>query len=145
MRRFRALYGTSPLHLLALAVTFALSGYVIAKLAPSASAGKLLLWFLGAIVAHDLVLYPVYTLLDRAAGGRRPGPGINYVRVPALLSGLLLVLSLPLVLRLAPGTYAAATGLEPSPYLARWLAITAGLFLASGLVWVLRARRSVRR
>ncbi|MBA3860866.1 MAG: hypothetical protein H0X56_02735 [Solirubrobacterales bacterium] len=47
-----------------------------------------------------------------------------------------------LICSLSPGSYEGATGLQPTPYLERWLAITAVLFVASGLLYALRARRS---
>ena len=64
--------------------------------------------------------------------------------VPACLSGLLLVGFFPLILRLQPGRYRAATGHSPGPYLVRWLLLTAGMFLVSGLVYGLGAIRRHR-
>ena len=144
MRRFRALYGSGPLHLLAVLASLAISGYAISSLAQLDSRWDLLLWFVGAIAFHDFVLFPLYTALDRLAGGRRPGGGVNYVRVPVLLSLLLLLTFLPLILTLSPGTYESATGLEPASYLRNWLAISAVLFLVAAVAYALRARRSGR-
>ena len=57
--------------------------------------------------------------------------------MPAAISGVLLLVYFPLILVRADGTYVRATG-HPSPATpARWLAITAGLFLASGLVYIM--------
>lgn len=142
MARLRALYGTGPLHLLAVTGSLALTLYIAAKFADSADRWELLAWFAGAIVLHDLVLFPVYTALDRLARGRIPSGAINHVRVPVLLSLLLLLMWAGLVLERAPGTYEAATGLRPDPYLERWLAITAVLLLGSALLYALRARRA---
>ena len=145
MSRLRALYGTSPLHLVAVVASLAVAGYAAAKIVEGTSNWpKVALWFVAALLLHDFVLFPLYTLLDRIAGGRRPGPGVNFVRVPALLSALLLAVSLPLVCSIAPDTYAGATGLRPEPYLERWLAVTAVLFVGSGLLYALRARRATR-
>lgn len=141
-KRFRALYGSGPLHLIAVIASFAIAGYVIVKLADSPARWKLLLWFLAAVVLHDFVLFPLYTLLDRLAQGRRPRAAVNYFRVPALVSAVLLLVSAGLVFSTAPETYASASGLRPTPYLERWLAITAALFVASGLLYALRARRA---
>jgi hypothetical protein len=141
-KRFRAVYGSGPLHLIAVVASFAIAAYVILKLADSPARWKLLLWFLAAVVLHDFVLFPLYTLLDRLAQGRRPRAAVNYLRVPALVSAVLLLVSAGLVLSTAPGTYASASGLRPTPYLERWLAITAALFVASGLLYALRARRA---
>jgi hypothetical protein len=139
---FRALYGSGPLHLIAVIASFAVAGYVVLKLADSPARWKLLLWFLGAVALHDFVLFPLYTLLDRIAQGRRPRGAVNYLRVPALLSAVLLLISVGLVFSTAPETYAAASGLQPTPYLERWLAITAVLFVGSGLLYAVRARHA---
>ena len=145
MSRLRALYGTTPLHLVAVIASLAVAGYAALKIVEGTSNWpKVALWFIAAVLLHDFVLYPLYTVLDRIAGGRRPGPGVNFVRVPALLSVTFLLVSLPLVCTIAPDTYAAATGLRPEPYLERWLAVTAVLFLASGLLYAVRARRTAR-
>ena len=141
MARFRDIYGTSPLHLVAVVASFAVAFYAALRIADSPSGWRIAIWFAGAALAHDLVLWPLYTVLDRIAGGRRPGPGVNYVRVPVLLSALLGLTWIGLILELAPESYSGATGLEPTPYLERWLAITAVLFLASGVLYAVRARR----
>jgi hypothetical protein len=140
--RFRDLYGSSPLHLVTVAASFAVAFYAALRIADSPSGWRIAYWFVGVALAHDLVLWPLYTVLDRIAGGRRPRAAVNYVRVPALLSALLGLTWVGLILELAPDTYRGATGLEPGPYLERWLAVTAGLFLASGLLYAVRARRS---
>ncbi len=140
--RFAARYGESPLHLAGFAITFAIAGYAALQLADLRNALTILLWFAGAIVLHDLVLYPAYTVLDRAL--QRAPIGINHVRVPALLSGLLLLAWFPLILERAPGLYRSVTGVQPPDYLARWLLITAGLFAASIAVAVLRGARQAR-
>ncbi len=142
MSRFRALYGSGPIHLLALLASLAISGYAASRLAQLDTRWDILLWFIGAIALHDFVLFPLYTGLDRLAGGRRLGGGVNYVRVPVLLSLLLLLLFLPLILTLSPGPYESATGLQPESYLRNWLAVSAVLFLAAGVAYALHARRS---
>ncbi|MCP9488657.1 MAG: hypothetical protein MSC31_02120 [Solirubrobacteraceae bacterium MAG38_C4-C5] len=142
MARFRALYGSTPLHLIALVASLALTAYAALRIAETSGAAQIALWLVGAALAHDLVLFPLYTLLGLLAGGNRPRRATNHVRVPAMLSGLLFLMFVPLICSLAPDTYEAAAGLQPTPYLQRWLAITAALFLASGLLYALRARRS---
>ena len=142
MARFRALYGSTPLHLIALVASLALTAYAALKISETSSAMEIALWLAGAALVHDLVLFPLYTLLGRLAGGVLPRRGIDHVRVPVLISGLLFLMFVPLICSLAPGTYEAASGLRPEPYLERWLGITAVLFLASGLLYALRARRS---
>jgi len=142
MARFRALYGSTPLHLIALVASLAIIFYTALKIAEYDTAPTIALWLVGAALAHDLVLYPLYTLLGLLAGGHRPRRATNHVRVPAMLSGLLFLMFLPLICSLAPDSYQGASGLLPEPYLERWLAITAVLFLTSGLLYALRARRS---
>ncbi len=58
--------------------------------------------------------------------------------VPACLSLLALLAFFPLILRLSAAEYAAATSHSASPYLLRWLLLTAALFLASGLIYAAR-------
>jgi hypothetical protein len=149
MKHFRRRYGAGPLHLLSLIACAALSAYVVTRLVASGPVTKIVVWFAGAIIAHDLVLWPLYALADRAGVGaaRRdpsslpPVPWINHLRVPLVVAGVLLAVSFPLVLGLAPQTYRAATGLNVSVYLKRYVLIVAGLFGASALVYALRIRR----
>ena len=72
-------------------------------------------------------------------------PWINYLRVPAALSGLLLLIWFPLIFRL-PRRFPVTTTLSLSPYLWHWLAVTGALFLlsAAALALRLRARRGPR-
>ncbi|MFG1673452.1 hypothetical protein [Micromonospora sp. NPDC049282] len=138
----RRAYGAAPWHLLLLVGCLAVAGWVALRLAGEPTAGRMLLWFVGAVVAHDLVLFPAYAAADRVL--RRAGRSLrNHVRVPAYASALLFVVYLPGVLGLGDGTYAAATGLAPEPLLGRWLAVSGGLFAASALHYA--ARRPWRR
>jgi hypothetical protein len=135
---WRRWYGAGPLHLMSVVACFGISGYAALRLVRSPAAEMIGVWFLGAIVGHDLVLYPLYALLDRAAArpGRGPRPpAVNFVRVPAVLSGVMLVVALPLVLGLNEGTYEAATGRSLQPYLGRWLLFTGLVFSASALLY----------
>lgn len=146
MRRLLRWYGAGPLHLLAFLGCFALAGYAAARLVPSRPLG-IAAWFLGAVIGHDLVLMPLYSLADRSAAavirhrpGRLPAPAwINYLRVPAALAGLPLLVWLPLILRLRT-RYQASTTLSPGPFLWHWLAVTGALFLLSAAALALRIR-----
>ena len=148
MRRRTRWYGANPLHLLALLGSFAVAGCAAAQLVSSHLAA-VAVWFLGAVVGHDLLLMPLYSLADRSAlaairhrAPRLPAvPWINYLRVPAGLSGLLLLIWFPLILRL--GTkYHASTTLSPDPFLWHWLAVTGALVLLSAAMLALRLRRT---
>ncbi len=146
MNRFSRWYGAGPLHLLTMLGCLALAGYAAADLLPSNAVG-ILVWLVGAVVAHDLILFPLYTLADRSAVAvlrHRPGrlpavPWINYLRVPAVLSGILLLIWFPLILRL-PTRFPATTALPLDPYLWHWLAVTGALFLLSAAALAMRLR-----
>lgn len=137
----------SPLQLLLLGCSFALAGYAGVRLLADDWFG-VALWFVGAAVLHDLVLLPVYAAADRAvvrmlgAGGRRAWT--MYVRVPAALSGLLLLVWFPLISGRVARPYESATGLPGDVFLARWLLVTAVLFGGSALLFVLRLRRAMK-
>lgn len=149
MPRFPRWYGASPLHLLAMIGCFALAGYAAARVVP-AHGIAVGVWFLGAVVGHDLVLMPLYALADRSVLAvftrrppERPAAGwINYLRVPAALSGILLLIWFPLILRL-PAGFPHTTGLPLDPYLWHWLGVTGALFLASAAAYALRLRGSL--
>ncbi len=148
---FRRIYGSHPLHLLTLVAGFALFGYVIASVKPTALWNpntwwqSIAVWFAAAIIAHDLVLFPIYALADRlllATGARRrPAsrvPALNYVRVPALGAGLSLLVFLPGIIKQGAPTFRAATGLTQDVFLGRWLLLTAALFAISAVIYAIR-------
>ena len=151
---FVRLYGSRPLHLLTLIAGFALFGYVVATIRPVTLWNphvwwqSIIVWFGAAIVAHDLVLFPIYACVDRllarvhAAPTRvRPSAGVpvlNYLRVPALGAGLTLLVFLPGIVEQGAGTYLAATGQTQDPFLGRWLLLTAAMFAVSAGVYAIR-------
>jgi hypothetical protein len=138
----RRLYGTTPLHLLAHGLLFAIFGWVVLKLFDARESFNILSWFVLAIVLHDLVLLPFYSALDRA--GRRLPVTTNAVRIPAALSGLLFLLFFPAILGRNDGSFARVAGEEPSGYLERWLIVTAALFAGSLALSVLRLTKRRR-
>ena len=144
----RRLYGAGPLHLLALVACFALAGAAAQHVSHDPLRLRYAVWFVGAALAHDLLLFPLYALLDRSARGlvrrrRESAPGsVNWVRVPALLSGLLLLVFAPVILQRSEAAYGVASGLDQDPYLGRWLAVTGVLFLSSAVLYALRGRRA---
>jgi len=163
--RFRNLYGAGPLHLLALLACFAIAAAGVVGLYEDSFGFKSVVeWFIAAVLVHDLVLLPAYSLLDRVAFShardrsavRAPAPrrrrtvlpasAIPFVRVPAILSGLLLLVFFPLILRRG-SLYQSITGLTQNIYLGRWLASTGVLFALSALAYVIASvlrRRSGR-
>jgi len=157
VRAFRRLYGDQPLHLAVLLGCFAVAAYAATKVAVGPSAVRIAVWFVAAAVAHDLVLFPLYALMDRSAhllvhrSERREvarhshDMTVNFLRVPALLSGLLFLVFAPGILRRSEGAYGRASGLDQSPYLGRWLLLTAALFLGSAVLYAVRAGRTARR
>ncbi len=140
MSRLRRAYGAGPLHLLSTLAALALAAYAFGRIFDGGQPWNVVLWLAGAIVAHDLIAFPLYTALNRIALGRRPR-AINHVRVPALLGGLAFLVYFPLILGLGGGRYERATTLSQDVYLGRWLLLCGVLFAASGLLYAVRARR----
>lgn len=138
----------SPLQLLLLAASFALAGYAGVRLL-AGDWFQVALWFVGAALVHDLVLLPLYAAADRAVtgvlGAVRRREWIPYVRVPAALSGLLLLVWFPLISGRVDERYRLVSGLSADGFLARWLLITAVLFGGSALLLVLRLRRATKQ
>ncbi|MFI0820658.1 hypothetical protein ACH4TX_31620 [Streptomyces sp. NPDC021098] len=144
--RFPWRYGDSPLQLLLLLGSFVLTGYAGVRLLRGDWLG-ILLWIVGAALLHDLVLLPLYGLADRALQRAVPAPAayVNHVRVPAFVSGLLLLVWFPLIAGTQASRYERSTGLSADVFLPRWLLITAGLFAVSALWLCVRAGSAARR
>lgn len=165
----RRWYGARPLHLMSLLAAFSLAGYAVHAVAVAGQWHGFAAWFAIAIAGHDLLLFPLYALADLslrrllppAAGAPGPGPetgragraqqwpaapgALNYIRMPAAFSLLLLLVWFPLILGLSSASYRRASGLSTSPYLWRWLAVTGAAFLISAVCYALRLRRVARR
>ncbi len=134
-------YGASPLHLLAHLAVLPLVAWALLQVAERPDGVRILVWLALSAVVHDLVLLPFYGLLDRA-GRRTAGPAVNYVRVPALLSGLLLLVFFPVISGKGEPSFTRASGLTYDGYLARWLLITAALFALSVVVYLVRGSKT---
>src|SRR6202012_4504255 len=142
--------GAGPLHLLAMIGSFALAGYAAAELLRKNPVG-ILVWLVAAVIGHDLLLLPLSTRADRSVSAvfrHRPlnlpaGPWISYLRVPAVLSGVLLLIWFRLIFRL-PARFPAWTPLPLNPYLWHWLAVTGALFVLSATALALRLRAARR-
>lgn len=161
--RIRRWYGANPLHLLALLAAFALAGYAVRAVIAAGQFRGFAIWFAVAIIGHDLLLFPLYSLADlsvqrllpwpgrghearQAPSGQVPGPPvINHVRIPVAFSLLILTAFFPLILGLSAPGYHRASGLATQPYLWRWLAVTGVLFAGSAVIYALRWRRAASR
>ena len=147
-------YGASPLHLLGHLAAFAVCAYALVQIIDGGTVVNFVVWFGGAALLHDLVFLPLYSVLDRVAHGwarrahaaapravRHPDvPVVNYVRAPALISGLLLLVYFPLILGTARSEYFRATGHHLHGYARNWILVTAGLFAGSALLYAFRVR-----
>jgi hypothetical protein len=157
LEKVKAFYGANPLHLLALIGCFALAGYAASQTLSNPAWPVMLAWFAGAIIAHDLVAFPLYALADRslsralrALWPRRtatppPVPVVNHIRLPALGAGLLFLLFFPGIIRQGAATYASATGHTQQPYLGRWLLLVAVMFAVSAVVYAARTGHARNR
>jgi hypothetical protein len=154
--RMRSLYGAGPLNLLVLLASFAIAGAaVIGWLQRPRDVLTVLEWFAAAIVLHDFVALPLYSLLDRiafggvGAGRRRAHSDAQdqvsptaYLRMPAMLSGLLLLVFFPVLFGLGSRSELSASGIAESGYLARWLLATGLMFAISGLAYAVAIARA---
>ena len=154
--RFTAFYGSNPLHLLGTIAALALAGYVVSLLGPHALWNQQVwwqsigVWFIAAVIAHDLVLFPLYALADRSLTGAlaavrgrcvRPAPRVsplNYLRVPTLATGLSLLLFFPGIIQQGQSSYFTATGQDQQPFYGRWLLLVAALYGLSSLIYAVR-------
>ena len=138
------------LQLLVHAAAFAVAFYALTQIFRGGSAVNFILWFAGAALLHDLVLLPLYSLLDWVARVPRHHRSvreivlINHIRTPAVISGALLLVYFPAILGLTDANYLAATGHHPAGYARNWLEITGVLFAASALLYAIRVMRAKR-
>jgi len=163
MRRLARFYGANPLHLLAMMFCFALWLSVIGVAGPTTFINtkvwwqSIAFWFIGGAILHDLLLFPLYALADlslrtglramrhlpvRAAAAV---PMVNYVRLPALGTGLTFLLFFPGLIKQGAFFYHNATGLTQDPFLCRWLLLVAAMFGTSALAYAVRSAWHARR
>jgi hypothetical protein len=151
MAERRLAYGAGAPHALVLLGCFTIAGWAVFLASGEATLWRMVLWFVGAAVAHDLVLFPIYAAADRLLrratrtdrAGARPDriAVLNHIRLPALGAALLFLVFLPGILDLGAATYEAATGQQRVSYAIRWLWVSGALFLISGVVLAVRLRR----
>jgi hypothetical protein len=158
LSRYRAFYGARPLHLLVVLAGFAVLGYVVATVTPKALWNphvwwqSIAVWFAVAIIAHDLVLFPLYALADRLLtipaerrARRLRVPALNYIRLPLFASALTFLVFLPDIIKQGAPTYLAVTGQTQQPFLGRWLLLTAAMFAVSAVCYAVRVALARRR
>jgi hypothetical protein len=138
----RARYGASPLHLLAHLAALALVAWALLQALQLGGAVRIVLWLAGAVVLHDLVLWPAYTALDRLARRGRPAGWANYVRVPVGISALLALVFFPVMCGKGAAAYGRVSGASWEGYAGRWLLVSAAVFGIAGALYLLRARGS---
>lgn len=150
-------HGARPLHVIALVASFALTAAAfVGWFQRRRDVVGVLEWLVAAVVLHDFVLMPLYALADRVTIGllhRRlvlahPRRAVNptpYVRVPAIISALLFAVLFPVILGLGSQTELAASGIREHGYLARWLGLTGGLFVLSGIAYTVALARARAR
>jgi hypothetical protein len=165
-RRAARLYGDRLFHLLIVTGALALTGYTISVLGlrnlfnPTVWWQSIAVWFAVAVIGHDFILFPLYALAERLLSTLRPRrprrhtgastraapriPVTNYLRLPTLATGLVLMLFLPGIIQQGAPAYHAATGLTQAPYLRRWLLLTAAFYLTSTLCYTLKTIRHQR-
>ena len=158
-QRAARLYGERLFHLIVVLAALALGGYAVSVLGvrnlfnPNVWWQSIAVWFAVAVIGHDLILFPLYALADRLLPKRHSGPNVgdeasrhppkhipvtNYLRMPTLAAGLLLLMFLPGIIEQGAPTYQAATGQTQAPFLARWLLLTAAFYLASAVCYAVR-------
>jgi hypothetical protein len=132
--------------LLAYLTLLPLAGWALLQIVQLNTARTILLWFLGAVILHDLVLLPAYSALDRLAQTAARG-AVNYVRVPAGIWLLLGLVYYPVIASRGDAAFHRVSGLHFEGYLGRWLLAGAVLFSTSAIVYMARgaSRRRTRR
>jgi hypothetical protein len=139
MKRIWQRYGGGPGELLAtLASLFIATFAVIGWSQRPKDFVSVLIWFGAAVLLHDLVLLPLYTLADRVTLGFLPVHATVYIRVPLLISLLVLAVVFPTALGYGGHSAHNLTGIREHGYFLRWLALSGGLFALSGLAYALR-------
>ncbi len=104
--------------------SFAIATYAFFEIAAGSAPVNFAIWFIAAIVVHDMIAFPLYSVLGVIAGAglQRPDltPGlfsINFVRIPALLSGFVFIVWFPVILGFSEPEVMESTGLGTDPFL----------------------------
>jgi Kef-type K+ transport system membrane component KefB len=130
----RARYGASPVHLLAHLAGIALAGWALVQIPSLGNWQRVVVWLVAAVVVHDLVLWPAYSIAGRLVG-RSP-----YVRVPLATSALLALVFFPVICGKGEAAYTRVSSATWDGYAERWLLVSALLFAVSGALYAVRSR-----
>jgi hypothetical protein len=114
-----------------------LCAWALLEVLGGGGAERIAMWLVAAVVVHDLIVLPLYSGADRAAQAVLRG-AVNYVRIPAALSLLMLVVFWGTISGAGERAYRATSGETFDGHAERWLLATAALFAGSGLVYLLR-------
>lgn len=143
----RRRYGEHPAHFVVLVLSFIPVTLALGQLLDERPV-DVATWLAGGALLHDGLLLPLYVLLDLALltlWRRRPGrvAWLNFVRIPLAVSGMLLLMFSPLILRQAE-SYEYKTGRPLDDFVGRWLLVTA-ILAAVSAVWYLARVVTVHR
>lgn len=142
-------YGRDPIHLLGVIFCYGMVAYAGAKLFSNVQ-WWIALAFPAGIALHDFVLFPIYRKanhvltdyqLERERKGKTSRRWINHIRVPVVISFILLLAYFPIILRLVADQRPLNTGLSQDSYLYRWLIVTAVLAAGSALAYFWRRHK----
>ena len=136
-------YGASPWHLAGHVAYLGVAAYVLAQLLDRPAAANIVAWLVAAVVLHDLVALPLYTLLDRLLWRVAPRRVAAALRTAAVLAGFTFLVFFPPILGLNDRTFARVAGHPPSGYAARWIAVAVAITLLCLAAAAIRARRDV--
>ena len=145
----RRIYGASPIHLLAHLASLALALWAIGSILDAREALWIVIWLVAAVLLHDALLWPLYSLLDQLAwsaalaldGGSRVS-ALNHLRVPVALSALMFMAGFPAILSVREQNFTRVSGIEWSGHLERWLLVSGLLFAGSAIWYAVRVRRA---
>lgn len=147
MKRLRESYGAGPLHVIAALAMTAICSYGLVRIAGTPNALGIFVWLGAAVILHDAIAFPLYSVLSRIAFGRAGASenrqvvaAVNHLRVPLFLSGILFIVWFPGILGLNSDRYEGNSGLSSDGFLERWLLLSAAIFVCSGVVYALRMR-----
>jgi hypothetical protein len=133
-----------PVAVVAHVAALGLAGWALVQLLGLGGRAHIVAWLLGAVIVHDMLLWPAYTAADRAARRGQRVRWANYVRVPLGISALLALVFFPVMLGKGEAAYGRVSGRGWDGYALRWLAVSAGLFALSGAVYLIRSRAGSR-